>query len=35
MLESVDVLAQNERFRERGLEWLSEAVFRLTPGKKD
>ncbi|MGD8577412.1 MAG: thiopurine S-methyltransferase [Thiohalophilus sp.] len=35
MLESVDVLAQNERFRERGLEWLSEAVFRLTTGKKD
>lgn len=35
MLESVDVLAQNERFRERGLEWLSEAVFRLDQVKKD
>lgn len=35
MLESVDVLAQNERFRERGLEWLRESVFRLDPGKKD
>ncbi|MDR9436492.1 MAG: thiopurine S-methyltransferase [Thiohalophilus sp.] len=33
-LESEDVLTQNERFRKRGLDWLQESVFRLTPQKK-
>lgn len=33
-LESMDVLNQNERFRERGLDWLTEGVFRLQAGKK-
>lgn len=34
-LRSDDVLEQNERFRERGLEWLRESVYRLIPVKKN
>jgi len=33
-LQSDDVLAQNERFRERGLDRLNESVFRLNPAEK-
>ncbi|MDZ7662186.1 thiopurine S-methyltransferase [Thiohalophilus sp.] len=29
-LQADDALAQNERFRKRGLDWLREAVYRLT-----